>query len=119
MEACRALRDLLGGEAAEPLWRSLLHGLWLRNPLCSRYGAARWWVCRVTPGPAELVLPWRIAQTPQCALLRELSYRESYAACVLDRERAQICHEELISSKWATDFSGMATMLLRLLQPRR
>ena len=27
MEACRALRDLLRGEAAEPLWQPLLHGL--------------------------------------------------------------------------------------------
>ena len=99
----------------EQIWRQLLHEVWLRNPQCSHYGARRWWLCRAisTHGsPIELALPWRVCgDTAQCQLLRQLSYRESYKACLLDRERFRITDEELVTLRWSVDFCGMASYL--------
>eukprot|EP01043_Picozoa_sp_COSAG02_P064291 COSAG02_NODE_9352_length_2246_cov_7.065207_1_plen_173_part_00 len=62
--------------------------------------------------PIELALPWRVCgDTAQCHLLRQLSYRESYKACLLDRERFQITDEELVTLRWSVDFCGMAAYL--------
>lgn len=115
---CAALRELLApcSVKAQQLWQQLLHEIWLRNPLCTgQYGAQRWWLCRTTSalGPSmELAMPWRVCgDTPHCKLLRQLSYRESFKACLLDRQRSYITDEELITLKWSVDFSGMAAYL--------
>ena len=126
MATCRDLRDLLArSEKGEQLWRELLHEVWLRNPRCCQYGARRWCICSTREvgtamdppaefdGPAlELALPWRVCgNSGQCQLVRQLSFRESYKACLLDRERSTITAEELITLKFSVDFSGMAVYL--------
>ena len=108
--SCVALRELLRSAQGERLWQQLLHEVWLRNPRCSHYGAQRWWLCQ-TP-ELQLALPWRVCgDTDQCSLLRQLSYRESYIACLLDRERSRITDEELVTLRWSVNFCGMAAYL--------
>jgi hypothetical protein len=124
---CVTLRDLLLSErpdsSGERLWRQLLHEVWLRNPRCSQYGGQQpWWLCRVVAAagsssgdPAagvHLALPWRVrGSSSWCQLLRPLSFRESYRACVMERERSHITSEELVALRWSADFSGMAACL--------
>ena len=120
---CRVMRDLLAhSEKGEQLWRELLHEVWLRNPRC-QFGARRWWLCaaarslesptdRSGDDAVELALPWRVCgNSLHCQLVRQLSFRESYKACLQDRERSKITAEELIALKWSVDFSGMAGYL--------
>eukprot|EP01046_Picozoa_sp_COSAG06_P068245 COSAG06_NODE_18068_length_905_cov_1.208437_1_plen_164_part_10 len=113
---CVALRDCCE-RGGEQLWRQLLLEVWLRNPRCSQYGARRWWLCRaVSVQPRgrfiDIALPWRVCgHRPFCQLLKQLSFRESYKACLLERERLRLTDEELMTLKWSVDFSGMATYL--------
>lgn len=114
---CVALRDLLAPRSVkgQQLWQQLLHEVWLRSPHCSWYGARRWLLCRTAPThgqPSEVALPWRVGgNTAHCKVLRQLNYRESYKACLLDRERSRITDEELVTLRWSVDFSGMAAYL--------
>ena len=114
MASCRAL---LGLTRIEGIWADLLAEITLRHPRSNHYGARRWWLCRVAQGQQtgtaiattrEIALPWRCASTAQCKLLRQLSFRESYKACLFERGRADICGDDLLQLHWVADFSGIA-----------
>ena len=124
MQACRKLQRLARTEA---LWCELLAELWARSPRSSQYSARCWWLSRVSRRClhgggqqnsantvpcvlAVVALPWRCAQTAQCQLIRQLSYRESYKACLHDRKRESIYDEELVSLRWTVDFGALAPM---------